>query len=45
MGQRKTPGSSRAFVLSLSYVLGMAITYTLAVLAVGHFGARANLQA
>lgn len=45
MGQRKTPGSSRAFVLSLSYVLGMAITYTLAGLAVGHFGARANLQA
>lgn len=45
MGQRKPLSSSRAFILSLSYVLGMAITYTLAGLAVGHFGARANLQA
>lgn len=45
MGQREPLGSSRAFVLSLSYVFGMAITYTLAGLAVGHFGARANLQA
>lgn len=45
MGQRKPLSSSRAFILSLSYVLGMAMTYTLAGLAVGHFGARANLQA
>ncbi|WP_166259364.1 protein-disulfide reductase DsbD [Marinobacter salicampi] len=45
MGQRERPSTSRAFVLSLSYVLGMATTYALAGVAVGYFGASANLQA
>jgi thiol:disulfide interchange protein DsbD len=43
VGQR--PTTRRAFVLSLSYVLGMAITYTLAGVVAGHFGAQWNLQA
>lgn len=45
MGQRERPSTSRAFVLSLSYVLGMATTYAAAGVAVGYFGASANLQA
>lgn len=45
MGQRQTPTLPRAFVLSLSYVLGMATTYVLAGLLAGLFGAQWNLQA
>ncbi len=45
VGQRERPTTPRAFVLSLSYVLGMASTYAAAGVAVGYFGARANLQA
>lgn len=45
VGQRQKPTLSRAFVLSLSYVLGMAITYALAGSLAGHFGAQWNLQA
>lgn len=45
IGQRQKPTTSRAFILSLSYVLGMAITYALAGLLAGHFGAQWNLQA
>lgn len=35
---------SRAFRLSLAYVLGMAFTYALVGTLVGYFGARANVQ-
>src|SRR5690606_22393478 len=45
VGQREYPTTPRAFALSLSYVLGMASTYAAAGVAVGYFGARANLQA
>ena len=36
---------TRAFTLSLAYVLGMALTYALVGLLVGLFGAELNLQA
>lgn len=36
---------SRAFTLSLAYVLGMAVTYALIGTVVGFFGAELNLQA
>lgn len=38
------PGPGRGFSLSLSYVLGMAVPYTLAGLLVAVFGAGLNLQ-
>lgn len=34
----------KAFLLSITYVLGMAITYSIAGVLVGYFGAKANLQ-
>jgi thiol:disulfide interchange protein DsbD len=37
--------AKRGFLLSLSYVVGMATTYALAGMAVGYFGASANLSA
>jgi thiol:disulfide interchange protein DsbD len=40
----KTPSARRGFVLSLAYVLGMAVPYTLAGLLVALFGAGLNLQ-
>lgn len=40
----KNPSASRGFVLSLVYVLGVAIPYTLAGLLVAIFGAGLNLQ-
>ncbi|MGB1922923.1 MAG: protein-disulfide reductase DsbD, partial [Alcanivorax sp.] len=40
----KEPSASRGFVLSTSYVLGMAVPYTLAGLLVAVFGAGLNLQ-
>lgn len=45
IGQQQKPTLSRAFLLSLSYVLGMAITYALTGLLAGYFGAQWNLQA
>jgi len=45
VGQRERPTTPRAFALSLGYVLGMASTYAAAGVAVGYFGARANIQA
>tara|TARA_R100000306_G_scaffold62548_2_gene73063 strand:+ start:94234 stop:96219 length:1986 start_codon:yes stop_codon:yes gene_type:complete len=43
-GQQNRPSTARAFMLSLSYVLGMAITYAMAGVVVGYFGAAANIQ-
>lgn len=43
IGQRTQVTTRRAFLLSLSYVLAMALTYTLAGVAAGMFGS--NLQA
>lgn len=43
IGQRTQVTTRRAFLLSLSYVLAMALTYTLAGIAAGLFGS--NLQA
>ena len=44
-GQGHGLSAKRGFLLSLSYVVGMATTYALAGMAVGHFGASANLAA
>jgi len=44
LGQKKQLSHTRAASLSMTFVLGMALTYTLAGVAVGYFGARANLQ-
>lgn len=41
----KTPSASRGFALALSYVLGMALMYSLAGLLIARFGAAANLSA
>nr|WP_276322326.1 protein-disulfide reductase DsbD [Halomonas neptunia] len=41
----QNPTRPRAFVLSLSYVLGMALTYALVGVLMGLFGAGLNLQA
>ncbi|MBV1915035.1 MAG: protein-disulfide reductase DsbD [Pseudomonadales bacterium] len=45
IGQDKTPSRSRAFLLSGSYVLGMALAFTVAGALMGYFGAQLNLQA
>lgn len=45
LGNGQHTSRSRAFMLSSTYVLGMAITYATAGLAVGLLGAGANLQA
>ena len=44
-GQGQGLSVKRGFLLSLSYVVGMATTYALAGMAVGYFGASANLSA
>lgn len=44
-GQGQGLSAKRGFLLSLSYVIGMATTYALAGMAVGYFGASANLSA
>jgi len=44
-GQGVGLSAKRGFLLSLSYVVGMATTYALAGMAVGYFGASANLSA
>lgn len=41
---QKNISTRKAFSLSLTYVLGMAITYSIAGVLVGYFGAKANLQ-
>lgn len=41
----QNPTRSRAFALSLSYVMGMALTYALVGVLMGLFGAGLNLQA
>ena len=43
-GQEKDLTTSKAFFLSLIYVLAMAATYALAGVLIGFFGAKANLQ-
>ena len=45
VGEGEGLTKSRAFTLSLCYVLGMALTYALVGLLVGLFGAELNLQA
>jgi len=37
-GQKETPGKLRSFLLSLAYVLGMALVYAIAGVAAGFFG-------
>lgn len=44
VGQGDNLSTRNAFLLSLSYVLGMAFTYAAAGLIVGYFGATANIQ-
>lgn len=44
-GQGQGLSAKRGFLLSLSYVVGMATTYAVAGMAVGYFGASANLSA
>lgn len=43
-GQGNNISTIRAFTLSLAYVLGMALTYSIAGTLVGFFGAKANIQ-
>ncbi|MCL2021969.1 MAG: protein-disulfide reductase DsbD [Betaproteobacteria bacterium] len=38
VGQKETPGRARSFLLSLAYVLGMALVYAAAGVAAGFFG-------
>ncbi len=45
VGEGAALSRGRAFTLSLSYVLGMAVTYALIGTLVGFFGAELNLQA
>lgn len=45
VGQGETLTTRRAFILSLVYVLAMALTYTAAGILAGLFGAEFNLQA
>mgnify|MGYP005994488923 CR=1 FL=1 len=43
VGQGKNLTTRRAFVMSLSYVVAMAVTYAIAGVIVGYFGATANV--
>jgi thiol:disulfide interchange protein DsbD len=45
VGQKEVPSRLKAFSLSITYVLGMAITYALLGMLVGYFGAEFNIQA
>jgi len=45
VGQGEDIARSRAFTLSLAYVLGMALTYAFVGVLMGYFGASMNLQA
>ncbi|ARU56333.1 thiol:disulfide interchange protein DsbD [Oleiphilus messinensis] len=42
---QKSPTTAKSALLSLSYIIGMALTYALLGVAMGYFGASANLQA
>jgi thiol:disulfide interchange protein DsbD len=44
VGQGETLTTRRAFTMSLSYVLAMAVTYAVAGVIVGYFGATANIS-
>jgi thiol:disulfide interchange protein DsbD len=44
-GQKGAMTTARGFTLSLSYVMGMAFTYTILGVLVGFFGAKANVSA
>ena len=44
VGQGENLTTRRAFAMSLSYVLAMAVTYAIAGVVVGYFGATANIQ-
>jgi thiol:disulfide interchange protein DsbD len=44
VGQGETLTTRRAFAMSLSYVLAMAVTYAVAGVIVGYFGATANIS-
>lgn len=44
VGQGENLTTRRAFAMSLSYVLAMAVTYAVAGVVVGYFGATANIQ-
>lgn len=44
VGQNPKPTRQRAFALSLTYVLAMAVTYAIAGTLTGYFGAELNLQ-
>jgi thiol:disulfide interchange protein DsbD len=45
VGQKEVPSRLKAFGLSVTYVLGMALTYAALGMLVGYFGAEFNLQA
>jgi thiol:disulfide interchange protein DsbD len=45
VGQKQIPTRIKAFSLSMTYVLGMAITYAILGTLVGYFGAELNIQA
>jgi thiol:disulfide interchange protein DsbD len=45
VGQKQIPTRVKAFSLSMTYVLGMAITYAILGTLVGYFGAELNIQA
>jgi len=45
VGRKSTPTRLKAFTLSLTYVLGMAVTYAILGTLVGYFGAEFNIQA
>ncbi len=45
IGQKQTPSSLRAFLMSLAFVLSMSLAYGLIGATAGYFGAGINLQA
>jgi len=45
IGQKQTPSSTKAFLMSLTFVLSMSLAYGLIGATAGYFGAGINLQA
>ena len=45
VGQKQTPSSTKAFLMSLTFVLSMSLAYGLIGATAGYFGAGINLQA
>ena len=45
IGQKQTPSSTKAFLMSLTFVLSMSLAYGLIGTTAGYFGAGINLQA